>query len=370
MMSKSFWDQAAQEARIRKVSRMIPDNATLTQHNINEILAAALEYMAQFDISRVQLARAIGTNEAYLSDLFNRKRDLPVATRDKLLRAINNWMEEDLRARTARKPENFVELRSSRRIIEAARHIKAARTIGVVDGPAGVGKSLTANYLASELPGTMVVTVDYDCRTARGLLKKIYLASKLRRNARANPHLADVVDRLAGSGRLLVIDQAHDLLNAAAFKLIQDLHDACELPILLLGTVDIHRQLTDDEDPQFGQLASRIGLRIHLFDELFRSGKGGRRLQWVSVDELRQIFDHGKLKLHTDTLRLLCQIANWDVGHLRRVKWLVRYAEGIARAAKARAILPAHLEKAIEMVAGERRPLPPLERADADAAAG
>lgn len=369
-MSKNFWDQAAHEARIRRVSRMIPDHATLTQHNIGEILAAAGEYMAQFDISRVQLARAIGTNEAYLSDLFNRKRDLPVATRDKLLRAINNWMEEDFRARVARKPENFVELHSSKQIIEAARNIKATRTIGVVDGPAGVGKSLTAKYLASELPGTMVVTVDYDCRTARGLLKKIYTASKLRRNARKNPALADVVERLAGSGRLLVIDQAHDLLNAGAFKLIQDLHDACELPILLLGTIDIHRQLADDEDPQFGQLASRIGLRVHLFDELFRVSKGGRRLQWVSVDELRRIFDHGKLKLHNDTLRLLCQIANWEIGHLRRVKWLVRYAEGIARAAKAKVILPAHLEKSIKMVAGERRELPALDPADAEAATG
>ena len=121
MKSKSFWDQAAQDARVRKVSRMIPDDVTLTHHNIGEILAAATQYLAEFDISQVQLARAIGTNEAYISDLFGRKRDLPVGTRDKLLRAINNWMEEDFRARVARKPENFVELKSSKRIIEAAR---------------------------------------------------------------------------------------------------------------------------------------------------------------------------------------------------------------------------------------------------------
>ena len=356
-MNNDFWDRAAQEARIRKVSRMIPDEGPLTEDKIREIVNGALNYLSEYEISQAELARAIGASAAYVNQFFNRSSRLPAAAGQGLARKINAWMEEDFRKRISSKPEDYVELSSSKVIIGAARNVKAASTIGLVDGPAGVGKTHTCRYLASgdsPLPGTMLVTVDQDCRNARGLLAKIYAASRLRRNARKNPRLADVVDRLRGSNRLLIIDQVHDLANVNAYKLIQDLHDTCELPILLVGTIRMHDQFTDDRDPNFGQFSSRIGLRVHLFNELFRTGKGERRLQWVSGDQLRRIFEGGKLKLHPDALRALVQVGNFETGHLRRVKWIIRYAEAIARASKSRVILLGHVEKAAEMVRGER----------------
>lgn len=355
-----FWTQAAQEARIARIARMLPNEGELTCQMIGEVVETAQQYLAEFAISQVALARGLGTNQSYISDLFNHGgRNMPADVRDKLVRKLNAWLEEDFRGRMVRKPDNFVELRSATLIIEAARNVKAARTIGVVTGPAGLGKSMTAKYLAAngddKLAGTMLVTVDHDARTARGLLDKIYDASRLRRNRLKHPTLAAVIERLKDSGRLLIIDQAHDLgTNTSAYKLIMDLHDACELPILLLGTKAIHDQLTDDVDPNFGQLSSRIGLRVHLLSELFKHGPTGRRLQWVSTDELRRIVERGKVRLHPDALRALLDVANFQVGFLRRVKWVLFYAAAIARGAKSPLILLAHVEKAAGMVKGEK----------------
>jgi len=354
-----FWEQTAQDARIKRVSRMIPDTDTpLSDFQLREVVNAVRAYMSEFDITQAEVARAIGESETYVSNVLGLKNtSLPAAKRDELIRKLNHWIEADFRQRSNKRPEGFVHIATAKAIIEAARNVREVGTIGTVVGAAGLGKTLTARWLAgagdSQLPGTMLVPVDQDCRNAMGLLRKVYAASKLRRNTRKHPALADVIPRLAGSGRLLIIDQAHDLANVTAFKLIQDLHDACELPIMLLGTVDINERTQDDQDPQFGQLSSRIGLRVDLRSVTMRLSPTKRRLQWISADELSRIFDRGKINFHPDTLRALVPIANWEPGHLRRVKWLVRYAEAAARGDKSNLITIKHLETAIKIVKGE-----------------
>lgn len=351
---------------------MIPDTQEISYRTADAIVEAFRGYLKEFGVSQADFAHQTGASQTNVSVLLNDYKKLPPKTRDELLREVNNWMEENFRERLAKRPDNFVLTAAAKLMMSAARNTKIARVIGVVTGPAGLGKSLSLDAIAAQLPGTMVVTIDYDSKSASGLLNKIYNASRLRRQKRARVQLADVVDRLGGSGRLLAVDQAHDASDNA-IKLLMQLHDAADLPVLLVGTVDVHKRLTDDNDPQFGQFSSRIGLRCDLLAELFNRGRGGRSLQWILVDEVRRIFEREKVKFHPDAASMLCRIANFEVGHLRRVRNLVRIAEALAKGRDgAGLILRVHVEQALRFVTGEARPMPPgdSERVDAHGGTG
>jgi len=366
---RDYLKACAQEARLLKASRMIPETGELSLDERRAVLEDAHDYIKQRGITYGQLARQLGTSLTYISGVFNwcfaadraaKEVPVPPKTIDRLVRQINKWMEADYAARLAQRPEHFVHTRVAELIMTAAINCKKTRTIGIVDGPAGIGKTVAAEFVAGELPGTMIVRIDYDSRSASGLLRCVHQACRLRRKPKARATLREIVDRLKGSNRLLILDQAHDLQHARCFQLLMDLHDECQLPILLLGTVDIHRRLRDDEDPNYGQMSSRIGIRVHLLEELLRTGRGGRLLQWVSLPQLRKMFASTKLRIADDVWGHLARIANFDVGHLRRVKHLLRLAEGIARSAKQPIVQAAHLQAALQLVEGEHRPLPPL----------
>ena len=196
----------------------------------------------------------------------------------------------------------------------------------------------------------VIVTVRFDSRAATTLLRAIGKAVNLRHES-THGRFEALVDRLADTGRLLIIDQAHDLRDSA-LKLVMDLHDAAELPVLLVGTVDIHKRLVADEDPQYGQLSSRVGLRCDLLPEVLEPLRGGRLREWVSIDQLAAMFNAGKLKLHREGLEMLWHMANGDVGHLRRCRHVVRLAETLALHAGHSEILAADVRAATRLVDG------------------
>lgn len=372
---KGFWDKVGKDARVQWVSRMIPETGSIPRDAIVELVASARQYVREFAVLHRVLARAINTSESYISDLFKIRRPadvgagvLAVKSVEKLVRDIKAWMEADFSARQNRRPDNFVMTAAAELIMNVARNVHETGTIGIIDGPAGMGKTITIQQVAAQLPGTMVVTGSIDTRTERGLLAAVHQAARLKRRAtHGTVRLSQVVERLTRTNRLLIVDQAQDLRDSA-YKLLMDLHDASGIPILLVGTIDIHKRLSDDQDVHFGQLASRIGLRVHLYDELIRPGRDGKLKRWIHVSELRRIFGGGKLKLRGDTARALGEVANFQTGHLRRAKWLFELARRIAAKDdknRSKEILPDHLRTAIRWVEGEERalPLPPTPAA-------
>lgn len=352
----------------------------ITERNALAVLEEASAYLAQHGIAQSKVAAAIGASPAYLSILFGKSARLyhsnpPLApkTRDKLLRALAGFIEEH--GRQDRAPKNFINTQVFELVLGAARTVKSERMIGIVTGPAGMGKTECARFIAAdtELPGTMLVEVNYGSQYASGLMRAAFNAAREHGRTRTVVRFDHVVERLKGSGRLLIVDQAHNLHNSA-LRVIQDLHDAVQIPILLLGTIDIRNRLADANDPLFTQLSSRVGLRIDLPTELLKTGPSGRARQWISTEQLRKLLRGGKLKLRSDTLAQLVRIANFDPGYLRRAQYLFRlagrYARNEQREGRNRAglITPEHLEEAVRLVEGEARALPRIEPAEPEEA--
>lgn len=336
----SNWiDNLSQDARARWVSRMTTDKP-LSIRDAADLRTALQAHLDRFDVTAAQVAKAIDVSEATISNLLHHADRIADATREKLWRQIGNWMELDYARRIADRPRDFVHTEVAETIFAVARRAHERGWMALATGPAGIGKTACAKVLTAEL-AAVYVYVDVDTRGARGLISTIdSIVNHLQRYRRrgrapvASATLRSVVEKLKGSGRLIIIDQAHDLRDSALAALM-NLHDLAEVPILLLGTVDFAVRTRDDNDPEYGQLSSRIRLRVDLLREVIAgdSGGGGARkipLQWVNAEQMRKLL-HPRFKVHTDAIRLLVAIANREPGHIRRAQTIFDIAEDMAK---------------------------------------
>jgi DNA transposition AAA+ family ATPase len=315
---------------------MIPADRPLAPIERGRIEDDLKRFLAERGYTQADLARGVRENQADISQLLSGADKLKLEKRDELLRKATAWMELEYRAVANRRPSNFAQTRVAKRMYAIARKLTERADIGICWGPAGIGKSTVIAAIQAELPNVIVVAVRDSTRCRGTFLRALWGAMNLRQRRGGRASLYELVaEQLRQSARvatrpLLVIDQAH-LLAQATQQIIMDLHDECAASVLLVGTVDVHRRVTDDEDVRYGQFSSRVGLRCDLCPELFGGVEPCGRRKLFTVDDIRRIFQSGKVRLAPDALNLLCETANASNGHLRRVDRLVHWAEAVAR---------------------------------------
>ena len=295
-----------------------------------------------------------------MSTLLSNAASMPEATQDRLWRDINNMLEREARAEENQRPDGFVLMRVPERLIALATHLSERADMAIAYGPAGIGKTTTIKAIAAEISTAIAITAGYDTRTPKKLLRVIYAAvASRRKRGKADLFVEEVIEKLrmpekVKTRSLLIIDQAHLLLHSAGiWQLLMELHDRAQCSILLVGTRDLQLHVATDDDPEFGQLSSRVGMRIELAPELVGSLRGGAKRgakRCFSVADIRKLFAGSKLKLHPDAAQMLCEIANTRRGTLRRVKRLFDWAEVAAREAGAGTITTQHLQSAAALV--------------------
>lgn len=334
---------------------MIPARGPLSERLREEIILTVTTYLRDAGLSQSDLARAIGTSATYVNNALNRTGTIPDETRDQVLRDANNWLDREARARENRKPAEFVETRVAKRLIDLAERLKERADIALAFGPAGIGKTMTAQAIAAEL-GAVYVLVDEDCQSPVGLRSKIYNALSRRQHKKVS--VADVVEKLAlpekvATRNLVILDEAHDLRDAS-LTMLRKIAEQARCSLLFVGTVRLEQRLSSDDDPEFGQLSSRVGIRVNLARELTGQTRGGQPVERLfSIEDIRALFGKGKLKLHPGTARMLATIANSTRGTLRRVERLYFWAIKAALKRHADKIMPEHVEMAAAIVGEE-----------------
>ena len=343
----------SERSRVQRSATLEPDGV-LPDWWVAEVIGNVARRMAEQHLTYADIAAAIGAESSDVIATMSGHETL-AALRDRLLRDLNKWTAEGVERAELAEDVRVVMTCVIQSILSLARAVKATRDVGLAFGGSGIGKTLGSRIVSEELVGTLFVTVTRCSRSPAKLVRAIDAAMRRSRRTRLVA-FEDVVERLKGTGRLVIVDQAHRA-TMPALEALMDLHDAAELPILLVGTVDVHKRLADDTDPHFGQLSSRVGPRLDLTGALGTlDGEKVRKL--VSVADLRKMFAGNKLKLHPDAAKMLADEANGSVGHLRRAIRLYRWATFAARGDKSDTIMAAHVEQALIWVEGQARQRP------------
>lgn len=356
--ARSQMDRLRDQARILGESRMIlgDDAAAVTDEQQVQVTEAVRAYCLRVGRKHAQVARAIGVSAAVVSQVLSRtyKGDWQA-----VVIALDRWLEEESKRDAAPKPTEFVWTKVAEEILTVAEICSAQGCIGLVYDRygSGIGKTIALQAIAADKPGAVYLSVQTAAATPLGVLRQV---GKAVRAEVSNTHQAsvrvwmDAVCRvLAGSGRLLLVDEIHKLCGLKddkALHVLRDLHDATGCPQLWCGTTDLVAYLGQGKargrEP-LAQIRSRIGISRDLRERVGEGPDGGGGQPLFSIEEVRKVFARSKLRLAPDAVRYLSLLSGLpDSGALRTCKYLVVMATRINEARGATALTADHLRSA------------------------
>jgi DNA transposition AAA+ family ATPase len=328
--------------RVIGESRMIKTDSELskiTDDDAKQVIDAVRAYLKERGLSQAQLAKGLCLAASTVSQVL--KGTYPADVRPILI-AIDRWLERRKQADAQPAVSRFVWTEVAQRCRIAAKRAIAASDAGIdsrislVWGDPGCGKTLALDAICESESG-ILITCGVEVMSARAVVEKIADAIGCP-IARSNRETFDlVVERLRGSGKLIIVDEIHALLDAKddiAFHTLRRLSDKTGCPQLWAATCNLIEELRRRERKRepLGQIISRIGSQFHVTEKLSGNGSGGRPEPLYSVDDVLAMFGSNELKLTRDGGKFLANLCrNKSLGLLRTCTGLVMHATQLYR---------------------------------------
>lgn len=114
----------------------------------------------------------------------------------------------------------------------------------------------------------IVVTVTPAFASPKSFLKVLARALKTSKQGSIDDIFMEILDKLQGTDRTLVIDEAQHL-TCKTLELVRSINDIQGTAIILIGNELIYSKMQGRQQAEFAQLFSRIGMKMHLLTDYF-----------------------------------------------------------------------------------------------------
>lgn len=206
-------------------------------------------------------ARGIGMHQSTVSLFLNGKytgSNLDVA------KAVEKWMERYRERRnTADVFQDTIDTFAVRKIRDVCRIAHIEGEMVVITGNAGVGKSRGVKQYVFENPDVILIQVA-PYYTAKDVMAEIHKACGFSGEGRTTQMFQQSVERLKGSQRLIILDEA-ELLPYYAHEMIRRVHDLSEVGIALVGMPRLISNIRGRQG-QYMQIYSRVAVHAEIPD--------------------------------------------------------------------------------------------------------
>jgi len=214
-------------------------------------------------LSQSDIALGIGMSPASVSNFLHHK---DVGDYHSIAKALKAYVErEELKDEGGLLKIPFAETRQARKLLEAYTFSLQFNRLVAVVGGAGFGKTRSIQELQHRDRSLIVVTA-WSRLGASGVLQELCEAIKVSDKGLLRALMKRLKHRLTGSGRCLIIDDAHTL-SFGALDVLRYVYDQTGIGMVLVGIHALRRHLIGT-DEQTEQLASRVAGRIWELPEI------------------------------------------------------------------------------------------------------
>lgn len=291
-------------------AKAIPQ-ATNAEEWIESARQLVRQTLASGSTSQTALARQFGIAAATLSQFVSGKY---AGDNKSVADKIHYGFEKMGRQLAAPQDPEFVPTAITQEVTTVLSFTHTHKTMGLVHGDAGIGKTMAIGRYAAEHPDTIVLTADPSLRMPKAIVDELMDALNRKETGTLRRQMKVLISTLSGTGRLIIIDDAQHLA-LVTLETLRALHDKAGVGIVLVGNHELYDQLRGRSEASYAQFFSRLGIRRCLRAP-------------IADDDVRNIFE--PLALDRTCSDVLAVAANAGKGIRGAVK-LYRLAATIAQ---------------------------------------
>jgi DNA transposition AAA+ family ATPase len=326
------------------------DQEAWTKEDIQAVRDAVRQYIIDTGTSRNAIAKAINWSQPTFGRWLQNDYPGDSATIARDVAVFLARQEEKAAAPPLAGP--FALTRQAEGALDVLRYAHTYSTIGVVIGPSGIGKTVSLRHYAAETAGVIVLTIHHANRSMSEVVHQ--LSELVKDSGQGRGTLGGLIKRLiaklAGSGRLLIVDEAQ-FLEHPTIEVLRAVHDGARIGLVFSGMPRLERDLVENTVELWEQIRTRVGMK--------------RRLPPFAVEDATTLLRALDPRVSPEVCRLA-----WEIGKQcgRSVTHLYHHAAREAIAQR-RVITPADLLTAQAFLYDAPRPAAPAPARPAPAPA-
>ncbi len=227
----------------------------VTREEVEQAQGMLREYISASGKTQTAVATEMGISSGALSSFLAGSYKTPHT----IVPRVRSLVDMAEKKKVSLRDPGFVETSVSKMVENAIRYSHIRGKISVVYGDAGIGKTQAFRHYLQGNQLAVGITISPTYASITGVNE--LLAEKLGVRERVSRKItAELIGKLRGSGRVVLIDEAQHL-TVRALNHIRCLADEAEIGVCLIGNEEVYSKLKGSGKADFAQLFSRIGMR-------------------------------------------------------------------------------------------------------------
>ncbi len=231
----------------------------LTQKSDEALQKELEDCMAEKGFSQAQVSRSLGRPASALCQWLKNCFEGNISKFEEEVKAFLRREKE--KAKWATVEIGFIKTSVADHLFETAEMCHLDCSMGVAIGDPGLGKTRAVEEYTRLNPSVILIETNPGW-SVRTIVRKIHLQVGLDGRGSTDDMVDEIVSRLQGSGRLIIIDEAENL-DSEIINLLRRIYDHAHVGILFVGMPRLLHNIKGSKG-ELGQLKSRSSVSCEL----------------------------------------------------------------------------------------------------------